>query len=81
QEQKWQDELRKKVYKHAKNNKSIAIVGHIKDSSSYYIISFPEWDYIGVDNYKNFNATEFSQKFYNGIISKQYMCSNDPKLG
>ncbi|MDE4949289.1 ADP-ribose pyrophosphatase, partial [Francisella tularensis subsp. holarctica] len=69
QEQKWQDELRKNVYKHDKNNNSIDIVGHIKDSSSYYIRSFPEWDYIVVDNYKNFNATEFRQKFYNGIIS------------
>ncbi|MFV9931744.1 MAG: bifunctional nicotinamide-nucleotide adenylyltransferase/Nudix hydroxylase [Francisella endosymbiont of Hyalomma asiaticum] len=81
QEQKWQDELRKNVYKHAKNNNSIAIVGHIKDSSSYYIKSFPEWGYITVDNYKNFNAAEFRQKFYKGIILKQYMCSNDSKLG
>ena len=81
QEQKWQDELRKNVYKHAKNTNSIAIVGHIKDNSSYYIKSFPEWGYIAVDNYKNFNATEFRQKFYKGIISKQYMCNNDPNLG
>ncbi|AEB28295.1 bifunctional nicotinamide-nucleotide adenylyltransferase/Nudix hydroxylase [Francisella hispaniensis] len=81
QEQKWQDELRKNVYKHAKNTNSIAIVGHIKDNSSYYIKSFPEWGYIAVDNYKNFNATEFRQKFYKGIISKQYMCNDSPNLG
>ncbi|APC92045.1 MULTISPECIES: bifunctional nicotinamide-nucleotide adenylyltransferase/Nudix hydroxylase [Francisella] len=81
QEQKWQDVLRKNVYKHAKNNESIAIAGYIKDSSSYYIKSFPEWDYIPVDNYKDYNATEFRKKLYKGIILKQYMCSDDPKLG
>ncbi|MEY8703191.1 bifunctional nicotinamide-nucleotide adenylyltransferase/Nudix hydroxylase [Francisella philomiragia] len=81
QEQKWEESLRQNVYKHAKSGETIAIVGHIKDDSSYYIKSFPEWGYIPVDNYKNYNATEFRKYFYEGEILDEYMCSSTPNQG
>ncbi|QEO56441.1 bifunctional nicotinamide-nucleotide adenylyltransferase/Nudix hydroxylase [Francisella marina] len=81
QEQKWEESLRQNVYKYARLGETIAIVGHIKDDSSYYIKSFPEWGYIPVDNYKNYNATEFRKYFYKGEILDEYMCSRTLNQG
>ncbi|WP_150466086.1 bifunctional nicotinamide-nucleotide adenylyltransferase/Nudix hydroxylase [Francisella sp. SYW-2] len=81
QEQKWEESLRQNVYKYARLDETIAIVGHIKDDSSYYIKSFPEWGYIPVDNYKNYNATEFRKYFYKGEILDEYMCSRTLNQG
>lgn len=81
QEQKWEESLRQNVYKYARIDETIAIVGHIKDDSSYYIKSFPEWGYIPVDNYKNYNATEFRKYFYKGEILDEYMCSRTLNQG
>lgn len=80
EEQKWEDALRRNVAKHAKQAQTVAIVGHMKDNSSYYLESFPEWGFIAVDNYKNYNATDFRLEFYKGFIKTDYMCSEDPNV-
>ncbi|AIT09233.1 ADP-ribose pyrophosphatase [Candidatus Francisella endociliophora] len=81
QEQKWEDALRANVRKHINKNETVAIAGHVKDSSSYYIKSFPEWGYIPVTNYKNYNATDFRKKFYKGEIIAEYMCNDNLSKG
>lgn len=35
----------------------IGIIGHKKDHTSYYLSMFPTWGNVGVDNYKNIDAT------------------------
>lgn len=81
QEQKWEESLRNNVKKYIQENETVAIAGYIKDSSSYYIQSFPEWGYISVTNYKNYNATDFRKKFYKGEIVTEYMCTDDLAKG
>lgn len=75
QEQKWEESLRANVRKHTQAGQTVAIAGHIKDDSSYYIKSFPEWEYIPVTNFKNFNATDFRKAFYSGEVLPEYMCN------
>lgn len=77
QEELWQESLRCNVLKHVAYDQSIAIVGHEKDESSYYLKSFPEWGFIPVTNYKNYNATDFREAYYCGNILDEYMCSNN----
>jgi bifunctional NMN adenylyltransferase/nudix hydrolase len=79
-EQKWEEALRRNVSKHTKSDQTVAIVGHMKDDSSYYLESFPEWGFIAVDNYKNYNATDFRLEFYKGFIKTDYMCSQDSNV-
>jgi bifunctional NMN adenylyltransferase/nudix hydrolase len=43
---------------------SVALVGHGKDSSSFYLKLFPQWESINVPNYKNINATDVREKFF-----------------
>ncbi|BCD91354.1 ADP-ribose pyrophosphatase [Francisella halioticida] len=80
EEQKWEEALRNNVAKYTKAGQTIAIAGHIKDDSSYYLESFPEWGFIAVDNYKSYNATDFRLEFYKGFIKIDYMCSDDPNI-
>ena len=80
QEEKWQQALRQNVAKHSKTTDNVAIVGHEKDASSYYLKSFSEWGFIPVDNYKSYNATDFRKEYYDGNILANYMC-NDSGVG
>lgn len=43
----------------------VALVGHGKDSSSFYLKLFPQWESINVRNYKNINATDIRKQFFN----------------
>ena len=81
QEEKWQQALKQNVAKHSKSTDKVAIVGHEKDASSYYLNSFAEWGFIPVDNYKSYNATDFRKEYYNGNILINYMCSDDVGVG
>ena len=42
----------------------IALIGHKKDGSSYYLNMFPNWDFIDVGNGTNINATSIREDFY-----------------
>lgn len=66
---KWLESVQKKIHAitwrefHAGPIK-IALIGHKKDSSSYYIDMFPNWDFIDVSNNSNINATDIRQKVF-----------------
>lgn len=44
----WATEVAAKVSQATYGSTSVALVGHYKDSSSYYLNSFPEWDLVTV---------------------------------
>ncbi len=81
QEERWEENLKQNVKKHSNNSDTVVVVGHQKDASSYYLKSFPEWDYLSVDNYKNYNATDFRKAYYDGEILEHYMVSQDANEG
>lgn len=43
----------------------VALVGHGKDSTSFYLNLFPQWESINVRNYKNINASDIRKQFFN----------------
>ena len=47
-------------------NEDIALIGHSKDSSSYYLSLFPNWQSISVPNYKNLSATPIREGYLMG---------------
>lgn len=47
-------------------NEDIALIGHSKDSSSYYLSLFPTWESISVPNYKNLSATPIRESYLLG---------------
>lgn len=45
----------------------IALIGHKKDSSSYYLSMFPFWDQIEVNNYDDLSSTPLREKYFSNI--------------
>lgn len=43
----------------------IGLIGHAKDSSSYYLALFPNWGAVAVDNYHNLSATPIRDGYLN----------------
>ncbi|WP_119343204.1 bifunctional nicotinamide-nucleotide adenylyltransferase/Nudix hydroxylase [Facilibium subflavum] len=78
----WKNEVQEKVYKHAAWQEKIAIIGHQKDASSYYLKCFPRWQHVDVDNFNAFNATCFRRQYFvKHVIEPQYMISPDSDKG
>jgi bifunctional NMN adenylyltransferase/nudix hydrolase len=49
----------------------IALVGHKKDDSSYYLDMFPQWDFVGVEQTNVISATQCREMYYKyGILDK-----------
>jgi len=51
----WINRIRQAAEKHAQG--AIAIIGHDKDASTYYLKHFPDWDRIELPNFNNIDAT------------------------
>ncbi|MBN8828116.1 MAG: adenylyltransferase/cytidyltransferase family protein [Sphingobacteriia bacterium] len=55
----WRNSVLNSVKKIAGKGKTrVALIGHQKDASSYYLSLFPEWRYLEVENYQGINATD-----------------------
>lgn len=81
-EQAWLDNVKSAVTKHQQLDQSVAIVGHEKDGSSYYLKSFPQWGYVNVSRYHAYNATDFRNAYFNeGEILESYMVADDASSG
>lgn len=44
--------------------KRIALIGHEKDHTSFYLKLFPQWDNIGVENVENLSSTEMRKIYF-----------------
>jgi bifunctional NMN adenylyltransferase/nudix hydrolase len=43
---------------------SVALVGHLKDSSSYYLKLFPRWEFVGIESVESLNATDIRSLYF-----------------
>lgn len=60
----WKNDLKRRVGKFINPGDSIALLGNVKDSSSYYINYFPEWDFIPVRTTKLTDATVIRNELF-----------------
>jgi bifunctional NMN adenylyltransferase/nudix hydrolase len=61
----------------------VALIGHSKDKSSYYLRLFPQWDSIDVPNYMNINSTDIRTEFFGangGLEYLQRIASDDTRV-
>jgi len=60
----------------------IALIGHSKDSSSYYLNMFPQWgDHIEVPNYLNINSTQIRNTYFSNIVDMWLKDCDGHKIG
>jgi bifunctional NMN adenylyltransferase/nudix hydrolase len=58
---RWAAKIRKEVEQHASGPQKIALIGHFKDVTSYYLNLFPQWQLVAADNLGDIDATSVRQ--------------------
>lgn len=46
----------------------IGLIGHVKDSSSFYLKCFPNWKEVPCPNHRGINATDLREKMFEGRV-------------
>ena len=59
------------------NNKSVLLIGHEKDNTSYYLKNFPTWEYLECDNFEDINSTDIREKLFSGDLILDKNIDND----
>jgi len=62
-DQQWALQVQEKVTSVAETD-SIAIIGHAKDETSYYLNMFPQWDLIDVTNIDDIHASDIRDAYF-----------------
>lgn len=70
-ESKWIDHVRSTVLGYCQQPDQIALVGHDKDASTYYLSHFHEWQFIALDNYGGMSATPLRAAWFAGVLWQQ----------
>ena len=70
EEHQWVDDVSRAVAGCAGSHERVAIVGHDKDHSSYYLRIFPNWEYVPVENYGQLHATELRNALWQGDFAR-----------
>jgi bifunctional NMN adenylyltransferase/nudix hydrolase len=60
----WVSEIQQKVKIITDGSKSVVLVGHLKDDSSYYLSMFPQWDFLEVTPRLQLSATDIRHKLF-----------------
>lgn len=60
----WVTEVQNAVSKHSEKHDPIALIGHYKDSSSYYLNLFPQWDFHAVQGAEIMNSTDIRKQLF-----------------
>lgn len=65
---KWKMAVRRVVKEATPDAKTIGLIGHSKDSTSYYLKIFPDWGSVEADNVDGLNATDIRNTHLSGFI-------------
>lgn len=63
-DQAWVVRVQELVGRHCQEGDSVALFGHKKDSSSFYLNLFPQWQFVQQDLIENLNATEIRKIYF-----------------
>ena len=67
-ESRWLAEVRGGVQAHVGGSRDVALVGHIKDDSSYYLRSFPDWEFLPTHVVSPLSATDVRRAYFAGRL-------------
>ncbi len=62
----WLSEVQRGVTAHIKGSQDVALIGHIKDDSSYYLRSFPAWEFLPTRIESPLSATGVRRAYFGG---------------
>lgn len=64
----WLSEVQRGVQAFTHGSSDVALVGHIKDESSYYLRSFPAWEFLPTHVVSPLSATDVRKAYFEGRL-------------
>lgn len=70
----WASQVQNIVYNLTGGNKDakVALIGHKKDDSTFYLDMFPEWDFIETPSFGDINATDIRKVMFDVVAKKRW---------
>jgi len=62
----WLSEVQGGVAAHTRGSSDVALIGHVKDESSYYLRSFPAWEFLPAHVVSPLSATGVRRAYFEG---------------
>ncbi|GAA3996445.1 bifunctional nicotinamide-nucleotide adenylyltransferase/Nudix hydroxylase [Deinococcus rubellus] len=66
----WLSEVQRGVAAHTHGSSDVALIGHLKDESSYYLRSFPAWEFLPTHVVSNLSATEVRRAYFEDDLER-----------
>jgi bifunctional NMN adenylyltransferase/nudix hydrolase len=66
----WLSEVQRGVTAHTHGSSDVALIGHLKDESSYYLRSFPAWEFLPTHVVSPLSATEVRRAYFEGELER-----------
>lgn len=77
----WITEIQNSVAEKVNKDDSIALLGHYKDSSSYYLSHFPQWEFVPIKATRPLNSTDIRKNFFDPIDLEEINSFKDKTVG
>ena len=75
----WAVRVQNIVAKHTTEDSKIAIIGHKKDESSFYLDMFPQWELVEVDLIEELSASQIRQLYFREDYNPNFIRSVVPQ--
>jgi bifunctional NMN adenylyltransferase/nudix hydrolase len=62
----WLAAVQQQVFEITQGSSSVIVLGHRKDSSSYYLELFPQWEYLETGHHQGLNSTDIRRAYFEG---------------
>lgn len=74
----WTVSVQETVREFTKPGDKVALVGHKKDSSSYYLESFPQWDFVEIESFEPLDATSVRELYFKENANPNFLAGVIP---
>lgn len=66
----WLSEVQRGVAAHTHGSSDVALIGHLKDDSSYYLRSFPAWEFLPTHVESPLSATDIRKAYFEDDLER-----------
>lgn len=72
-DQAWAVRIQSLVAKHTSPGDSVAVIGHKKDESSFYLDMFPQWGFVNVDKIEPLSAVNIRDLYFKRDVNMNFV--------
>jgi bifunctional NMN adenylyltransferase/nudix hydrolase len=72
-DQAWAVRIQSLIAKHTSPGDSVAVIGHKKDESSFYLDMFPQWGFVNVDKIEPLSAVNIRDLYFKRDVNMNFV--------